>query len=281
MDWIKGMQNAVRFIEDNITEELDYDVIAGQAYVSSFHFQRAFAILCGFTLGEYIRNRRLTLAGLELSSGDVKVIDVSVKYGYDSPDSFAKAFTRFHGIYPSSARKEGASLKSVAPLKIKFTMEGGNIMDYRIETKEAFKVIGAAREFNNDTSYAEIPKYWCEHFQSGNGKYICGMFGICCNHASDSKLFNYMIADCAEGKEEIPDGFATMEIPAKTWAIFPVKGAMPKALQDVSGKIWSEWLPNCREYELDGNLNIEMYSDGDTNSADYYSEVWIPVKKVM
>lgn len=152
-------------------------------------------------------------------------------------------------------------------------------MNYRIEAKEAFTVIGAVKEFNNDTSFTEIPKFWGEHFQSGNGKYVCGMFGICYDHNSDSRMFNYMIADCIKGKGYIPNEFTTKEIPAKTWAVFPVKGAMPNALQEVSSKIWSEWLPNCREYEMDGNINIEMYSDGDTNSTDYYSEVWIPVKK--
>ena len=193
MDWVRGIQNVVYFIEDNITEDLDYDIIAKQAYVSSFHFQRAFSILCGFTLGEYIRNRRLTLAGLELSLGNARVIDTAVKYGYDSPDSFTKAFIRFHGISPSSAKKEGAKLKSIAPLKIKLHLEGGN--------------------------------------------------------------------------------------EARMWAVFPCIGALPTALQEVNTKIWTEWIPNCREYELDGNFNIEMYTDGDTGSADYQSEIWIPVRK--
>jgi len=279
MDWVQGIQNAVFYIEDNIMEKLDYGEIARQAYVSSFHFQRAFCVLCGFTLGEYIRNRRLTLAGMELSSGNAKVIDVAIKYGYDSPDSFTKAFTRFHGIPPSSAKQEGACLKSIAPLKIKFKLEGGNIMEYRIEKKEAFTVIGAVREFNSDTSYEEIPKFWCEHFEGGGGKYVCGMFGICYDSNSDSKLFSYMIADSYTNGKEVPEGFITKDIPEKTWAVFPIKGAMPKALQEVNTKIWSEWLPNCREYEIDGNIDIEMYSDGDSNSADYYSEIWIPVKK--
>ncbi|MDR0272236.1 MAG: AraC family transcriptional regulator [Clostridiales bacterium] len=277
MNWLQGIQNAVCYIEDNITEELNYDEIARCAYVSSFHFQRAFGILCGFTLGEYIRNRRLTLAGMELSSG-CKVIDAAAKCGYDSPDSFTKAFTRFHGISPSSAKKEGANLKSVAPLKIKFKLEGGNVMDYKIEAKEAFTVIGSVREFNGDTSYQEIPKFWGEHFSSGNGKHIMGMFGIGFD-SDETKKFNYMIADCIEGKGELPAEFIKKEIPAKTWAIFPIKGAMPNALQEVNTKIWSEWVPNCREYVIDGDICIEMYSEGDPNSADYYSEIWIPVKK--
>jgi AraC family transcriptional regulator len=279
VDWIQGVTSAIRYIEDNIEEELDYVEIAKQAHVSNFHFQRAFGILCGVTLGEYIRNRRLTLAGMELSRGNVKVIDVAAKYGYDSPDSFAKAFSRFHGISPSSARKEGANLKSVAPLKIIFRLEGGNTMDYKIEAKEAFTVIGSLREFNTETSYAEIPKFWSEHFESGGGEHIYGMFGICFDHDCDTNMFNYMIADTIDGKGQLPAKFVKKEIPAKTWAVFPIKGAMPKALQDVNTKIWSEWLPNCREYELDGNINIEMYSHGDGNSPDYYSEIWIPVKK--
>jgi len=211
---------------------------------------------------------------MELSSGNAKVIDAAIKYGYDSPDSFTKAFTRFHGIPPSSAKKEGANLKSMAPLKIKFKLEGGNVMEYRIEKKDAFTVIGTVREFNSDTSYREIPKFWYEHFDGGGGEHVRGMFGVCYDNNSDSKLFSYMIADsCTDGKE-VPKGFATKEIPAKTWAVFPIKGAMPTALQEVNTRIWSEWLPNCREYEIDGNIDIEMYSDGDVSSADYYSEIW-------
>ena len=280
MSWVQGIQNAIRYIEDNITDELNYDEIAKQAYISSFYFQRAFSILCGFTLGEYIRNRRLTLAGMELSSGDVKVIDIAVKYGYDSPDSFTKAFTRFHGISPSSARKEGSNLKSSAPLTINFKLEGGKIMDYRIEAKDAFTVIGEVREFNSDTSYKEIPTFWGNHFQSGGGEYISGMFGICFDHDEDSNKFSYMIADCVDGKGTMPEKYTKMNLPAKTWAVFPVKGPMPDALQEINTKIWSEWLPNCHEYEMHGNTNIEMYSCGDTSSADYYSEIWLPVRKM-
>ena len=281
MDWVQGIQNAICFIEDNITEELDYEIIARQAYVSSFHFQRAFSVLCGFTLGEYIRNRRLTLAAMELTSGGAKVIDVAVKYCYDSPDSFTKAFVRFHGISPSFAKKEGANLKSIAPLKIKLNLEGGNVMDYKIETKEKFTVIGVVREFNSENSYGEIPKFWCEHFGGGGGEFVGGTFGICYDHDNNTRLFNYMIADYFDCKSDkkFPDTYVKKEFDAKTWAVFPCKGALPTALQALNTKIWSEWIPNCREYELDGNFNVEMYTDGDTNSADYYSEIWIPVRK--
>ena len=135
MDWISGMQNAINYIEAHLTDAIDYEEVAAQSFSSSYHFQRVFSILCGFTIGEYIRSRRLSLAGAELTASDVKVIDVALKYGYDSPDSFAKAFQKFHGILPSQARNNGSRLKSFSRLVLKISLEGGNIMNYRIEEK--------------------------------------------------------------------------------------------------------------------------------------------------
>jgi len=281
MDWVTGMQNALRYIEDNLAEELDCREIAKRAYVSGFHFQRVFSALCGYTLGEYIRNRRLTLAGAELLAGGLRVIDVAVKYGYDSPDSFAKAFTRFHGITPSAVQKnKGARIKAFTPLQIQFTLEGGSMMEFKIMEKDAFTVMGFQREFNCESSYAEIPGFWREHFEGGGGKLVFGMFCICYDENKDDGSFGYMIADSWDPGREIPEGCVTKTLPAATWAVFPCRGAMPKALQDVNTRIWNEWLPNCREYEPAGNCNVEMYSDGDTGSDAYYSEIWVPVRKV-
>ena len=133
MDWITGMQKAIDYIEENLTEEIDYEKVAAKSFSSSYHFQRVFSILCGYTLGEYIRLRRLTLAGAELTKGKEKVIDIALKYGYDSPDSFAKAFQKFHGITPSQARADGSKLKSFSRLSIKISLEGGTIMNYRMK----------------------------------------------------------------------------------------------------------------------------------------------------
>ena len=147
MDWVMGMQRAINYVEDHITEDLDYDVIARQSYSTSYHFQRVFGLLCGYTLGEYIRSRRLTLAGGELAAGDAKVIDVALKYGYDNPDSFARAFTRFHGVTPSQARREGVKLNSFSRLSLKLSLEGGSIMEYRIEEKQELRLTGFKRRF--------------------------------------------------------------------------------------------------------------------------------------
>ena len=147
MDWVIGIQKAINYIEEHLTETIDYEEVAAQSFSSSFHFQRVFSILCGFTLGEYIRNRRLSLAGAELSGQDVKVIDVALKYGYESPDSFAKAFQKFHGITPSAAKTNGSMLKSFSRLNLKISLEGGSAMNYRIEEKEGMILTGFKKRF--------------------------------------------------------------------------------------------------------------------------------------
>ena len=147
MSWMELVGDAIQYIEEHITDDLSVEEIAGQVHISPFYFQKGFAMLCGFTLGEYIRNRRLALAGNDLASGDAKIIDIALKYGYESPDSFTRAFTRFHGVTPSQARRDAVMLKSFAPLKIRFSLEGGYIMDYRIEKKEAFTVLAHSRVF--------------------------------------------------------------------------------------------------------------------------------------
>lgn len=160
--WNEGIANAIAYIEENLTGNIDIEQVAQKACVSSFYFQKIFKALCGFTIGEYIRNRRLTLAAQELCSSHIKVIDAALKYGYDSPDSFARAFAAFHGINPSAAREQGSVLNSFAPLKLKLTLEGGTMLEYKIIEKPQFTVMGKLRKFNTETSYREIPKFWQE-----------------------------------------------------------------------------------------------------------------------
>ena len=136
MDWINGLQKAIEYIEEHLTDNISYDEIAKQSFSSTFHFQRVFSILCGYTIGEYIRNRRLSLAGKELLLGNQKIIDIALKYGYDNPNSFSRAFLKFHGVNPSQVKGKNASLKSFLPLKLKLSLEGGDSMDYRVEEKE-------------------------------------------------------------------------------------------------------------------------------------------------
>ena len=283
MEWIESISEAISFIEDKITEELTIEEIARKAFISPYYFQKGFTMLCGFTVSDYIRQRRLTLAGTELVSSDDKIIDIAIKYGYESPDSFTKAFTRFHGVTPTAVRRDGAMIKAFAPLKIKFSLEGGFIMDYRIVEKDGFTVMGASKMFNNDTATKEIPKFWDEHFASGKGEIVCGMYGVCIEEGANGE-FEYLIADNYIPWKETPNGYTTRVIPKHTWAVFPCKGPMPYSLQETNRKIFSEWLPNCKEYEIAAGYNVELYSNcadypKGTQDENYYSEIWIPVKK--
>jgi len=285
MEWMDAISSAVRYIEDHITEEISVDDIARHVGISSFYFQKGFSLLCGFTVKEYIRRRRLALAGSELVSADARVIDIAVKYGYDSPDSFTRAFARFHGTTPAMVRKEGAMLKSFAPLKIKVSLEGGYLMDYKITEKNSFTVICASKMFTYENAKKEIPEFWEKHYASGNGRIICGMYGINYDEKMSGDSFEYLIADDYDPSNDVPEGFATRVVPAYTWAVFPCRGAMPEAMQDTNRKIFSEWLPACRDYEIAAGYCIEMYDDirkypGGLQDENYYSEMWVPVKKI-
>lgn len=152
------------------------------------------------------------------------------------------------------------------------------MLEYKIVEKSQFTVMGKLRRFHTETAYDEIPMFWQEHMTSMENKTVCGMYGICMD--IDGKNFDYLIADNYIPWNEVPEGYVTKVIPAGTWAIFPCHGALPKALQDVNTKIWSEWLPSCKTYKLAGNYNIEMYTPLCENPEDDYNEIWIPVEKV-
>ena len=284
MEWTEAISKAVAYIETHITEDITVEDIAREIYLSPFYFQKGFSLLCGFTISEYIRNRRLSLAGNELATSEQKVIDIALKYGYDSPDSFTKAFTRFHGVTPSMVQKNEQLLKSFAPLKIKISMEGGYIMDYKIVKKEEFTVVGMSKDFGYENAKEEIPQFWQQFYAEGNGKYVCGMFGINIDEKMGRDTFEYLIADMYNPVMDVPEGFVTKTIPAFTWAVFPCKGAMPEALQDVNKRIFAEWLPALKDYEFAAGYCVEMYEDPGkypkgTRDENYYSEIWIPVKK--
>ncbi len=280
MNWTKIIEDAIRFIEANLTSELTVGRIAEEVNTSAFYFQKGFSMLCGYTVGEYVRMRRLSLAGEELISTDIKVIDLAVKYGYDSADSFTKAFTRFHGITPTDVRNNGGNIKAFPPLHIKLTLDGGKTMDYRIEKKPAFKIMGVSKNIDYTNSYGTVPKFWDEVFANPDNK-IMGQYGICDDEIPGDQ-FRYYIADNYNEDLAREKGYEVREIPEYTWAVFPCRGAMPQALQTVNTEVFNEWLPSSN-YELAAGLNIEFYSDETkyklgSQDPDYYSEIWLPIK---
>ncbi len=278
MDWVSNLNKAIRYIEDHLLSDLDCDRIAAEVYLSGCHFQRAFSLLVGMTVGEYIRNRRLSLAGQELTLGKSKVIDVALKYGYESPESFAKAFSRFHGITPHQAKQEGAVLKAFNPLCVKIILEGGMVMDYRILNREAFQLAAKVRTFHTADSMQKIPQFWAEYMSDGSHQKVCGAIGFCEAENPEAHEFRYGIGfEYSEGLT-LPEGFELVTVPAGTWAVFKCVGPMPESIQETWKRVYSEWLPQA-EYELVPGIDMEVYTEGDIHSPDYVSEVWIPVKK--
>ncbi len=283
MNWVKIIEDAVEYIEGNITGDLTVSRIAKEVNTSAFYFQKGFSMLCGYTVGEYVRMRRLSIVGEELLSSDEKVIDLAIKYGYDSPDSFTKAFTRFHGITPTDVRRGGAVLKSFAPLHIKLSLEGGCVMEYRIEEKPAFKVMGISKDFSYENANVEIPKFWDEAFIQASERPVMGMYGVCFDEEMGGNQFRYMIADDLDAEQAERKHLDVQEIKAHVWAVFPCRGAMPLPLQEVNRRIFSEWLP-ASSYEIAEGYNIEYYSNPEDfkkgmQDPEYYAEVWIPVKE--
>jgi AraC family transcriptional regulator len=298
MDWITGMQKAIDYIERNITLELDYEEIAKQSFSSSYHFQRVFSILCGYTLGEYIRNRRLTLAGAELASGHIKVIDTALKYGYESPDSFAKAFFKFHGITPSAAREPGATIRSFARLSIKISLEGGTVMDYRIEEKPGVIFTGYKKHFTGvpGERFDQEENFYVhtranQYLLKGMAKDPVTEYCIMTDFDDDGYDFyianilpDYMREhiedDSVLGKEDAKR-FINIEIPAHTYAVFETEPAkFPTLLHlPLRKQIITEWLPSS-EYILSDAPEISViHWYRKPNDEKRYIELWIPVEK--
>lgn len=299
MDWITGIQAAIDYIEDHILEELDFEEIARQSFSSSFHFQRVFSILCGYTLGEYIRNRRLTLAGMELANTRKKVIDVAYQYGYDSPESFAKAFQKFHGIPPSQARSSGATLKSFSRLIIKVSLEGGNIMNYRIEEKPAMTLTGYKRHFTGSPNDKQKQDHYfaCENrllqyiLQGMSGEHT-DTYQVLTNFTPEGYDFyfayplpRWCLEDFDEDLGEMAKCFEHLPIPPGQYLVCETERCeYPTNLQDaLRQKAVSEWLPTSG-YELRdapeiGVIHWYWEEGNEALNHSRYSELWLPIAK--
>ena len=283
MEWLQHMQNALDHIENHLEGTLEIADVAKVAYSSSFHFQRLFYMVTGMTVAEYIRKRRLTLAAQELSCSDERVLDVSLKYGYDSPESFTKAFKKVHGLNPTAARKPGASLKAYPRISFHLSLKGDKDMDYRIEEKESFQIIGKSiRTTTRDgENRRRIPKFWDECCENGLLTRLCTYantettLGVCTDFSADLEEMSYMVAVEKPDKDESHE-FEVREIPASTWAVFTAIGLLPSSVQKLLDQIYGEWFPSMG-FQHSGGPELEVYLPGDTTAEDYRCEVWIPV----
>ncbi|RLQ94363.1 AraC family transcriptional regulator [Falsibacillus albus] len=285
MGWVESLQSAIDFMEENLMEDISVEEIAKAGNSSVYHFHRIFSILTDTSIAEYLRRRRLTLAAKELiSSPNCRVIDVALKYGYDTPEAFSKAFRRQHGVAPSEARKYKGKLKSYNRLSIQVNLKGVEPMQYSIVEKESFPVVGLKREFSmlNDENLNGIPKMWEDANRNGTSEELIklnngplkGLLGVCRPIENNNKM-EYWIASASQGIQA--DGYDKLKIPTSKWAIFEVHGAMPNAMQETWKQIYSEWFPSSG-YEPAGTPELEVYFTGDPHSKDYYSEIWIALK---
>lgn len=282
MDWIRSFQRSIDYIEENLLQPLDMAEIAAQMNISSFYYQKIFTIICGFSANEYIRNRRLALAGSELVSTDEKTLDIALKYGYDTHEGFTRAFTRFHGVTPAAAKK-GSPIKSFAKLTVTISMKGGIEMDYRIIKKDKFKVAEkrGTHTVSENANNRTIPEFWEKCHADGTVKRLLELssdkskiWGICYSnpHGSES-TFEYSVAAVIDDSCEVPEEFTVNEIPSCTWAVFQCLGPMPDAIQNLWHRICTEFIPSS-DYSPTCDMDIEVYA-----TDNYQSEIWVPVVK--
>lgn len=281
MEWIDRLNASIRYLEDHLTQEIDYSSAAQIACCSVCHYQRMFAYLAGIPLSEYLRRRRMSLAAVDLLAKE-KVVDVALKYGYASPTAFNRTFQRVHGVTPSAVQQGTAAVKAYPPISFAITVQGVTEMEYRIEKREAFRVVGvsAPMEAEIEKNFEIVPGLWAQASTDGTLPQLAGMMdsdpkgilGICACYEEED--WRYWIA--AASTQAAPAQMQQLEIPAFTWAVFPGSGPCPESIQTLEQRIVREWLPTSG-YEYADGPDIEVYLT--PNLADARFEVWIPVKK--
>ncbi|MGP4074699.1 AraC family transcriptional regulator [Halobacillus sp. K22] len=286
MALVESMQRSIDYMEKHILEDISIEEIASQANTSVFHFQRMFTLLTDIPVAEYLRRRRFTLAAHELSKSNLKVIDAALKYGYETPESFAKAFKKQHGITPREAKGFKGKMQSYNRLVIQVNVKGAEPMLYHMVENGPIQVVGMRVELSceNGENQRVIPQLWEKVNEDGTSEQLIklndggiqGLLGVCVDKSHlKANMMDYWIASAHDG--ELPENFSKLELPASKWAVFEVHGPMPLSIQNVWKQIYSEWFPSSG-YEHAGTPDLEVYSEGDPFSEDYYSEIWIPVK---
>ena len=281
MEWVDRLNEAIRYTESHLMEEIDLAQLTKITCCSAYHFQRMFTYLAGLPYSEYVRRRRMSLAAVDLQNGE-RVLTVALRYGYASPTAFNRAFQSVHGVAPSSIRKSGTLLKAYPPISFKITVKGAQEMEYRIEKKEAFRVLGISQPMDKETekNFETVPQLWNKAAMDGTIPRLAGLMegpphgilGVCgCGNQEDWK---YYIA--VASSQPVQEGLEAYTVPAFTWAVFPGEGACPQAIQELERRIVTDWLPTSG-YLYDDGPDIELYLAPDPQNARF--EVWIPVVK--
>lgn len=296
MEFLNRMTEVIDYIEDNIAEDFDYNYIARIVGCDVYQFGRIFAYIVGIPFSEYIRNRRLSLAALELQTGKYKVIDIALKYGYNSPESFARAFKELHGIPPREACTQGNKLRMCPRITFQISIKGDVNMEYRIEEKGIIKGLGVVKNFGKWTENkeannwqeqkGEVWEFWDNYLDGGMDSKIAeyGLYRAPFYQMGVTTILengDIVEAIGAESDGKMYDDLTEFEVPASTWAVFTARGTLNQKVHPIdmlTARIYAEWLPSSG-YEKSMNCEIQTYPSGDSSKDDYICEIWIPVKK--
>ena len=284
MEWLKRLSNAIDYIEDNLTGEISYEETAKIACCSTYYFQRMFSYVADVSLSEYIRRRKMTQAAFELQSTDSKVLDIALKYGYASPTSFNRAFQNVHGISPAAAKSRGNILNAYPPIHFSVRVTGVSPMPYRIETKDAMRIVGVRIPLTEDMEENQkvVPEFWDATLKGNLFPEICklpnskpkGVLGITA-YLEPGEIYYYV---AAATNKPVPAGMFEYEIPAATWVVFESNGHFKESIQTIFRRFLTEWLP-FSGYEYAMLPDIEVYPISEQELKGGYSEVWIAIKE--
>ena len=283
MEWNEKLQIIIEYVENHLQrkeESIDREEISKIAECSFGFFQKVFSYMNGISFAEYIRSRKLTLAGYDLKSTDLKVIDVSYKYGYNSPTSFTQAFQLFHGVSPREARNRNVVLKVVPKMQISERYE----YSWKLEQKDGFRLVGKRIlvSCENNLPFRKIPEFWNICQRDGTfAKLISmdtaapkGIFGVFGGYEKPLNKIEYSIMAISDQK--LPQGFTEINIPNATWAIFNCRGCVPQAIQKGWQYLNEEWLVKY-PFQHAQCPEVEWYSNGNVYDSNYLSQIWIPI----
>lgn len=295
MEWVKLLQDAINYMEEHLLDKINYEDVAKRVFMSSYSFHRTFSLMASMTANEYIRNRRLSMAGSALQQTDISIIDAAYKYGYETPESFSKAFSRFHGVTPRQAKKKGTTLRMFNPLVIKIVLEGGTVMDYKIVHLGARKFIARVRAFSNESINEEgnhsIPDFWAECHEKGLVESIRNLrpdgkkdlYGLCSPTQKDETTFDYGIGvivdeetDASRIEQLCQDGFRLWETNPIDYVVFKCMGNDGDSIDEMWGVFYKEFLPQS-EYKQTDETDFEIYYE--KGEEGLFCELWIPVEK--
>ena len=279
MDWVERINNAIKYIEEHLTDKIEYEELAKLLCCSTYHFQRMFAFMNGVPLSEYIRRRKLSLAVSDIQN-DKRIVDIALKYGYASPTAFCRAFQNLHGVTPSEARKKGIQLKTYPPINFKLTITGTEELSYRIEDKPAIQIKGISIPLDKsiEKNFLVVPQFWDKAVKNGllaklmtmDKTEFDNLLGV--SICGDSKEWKYYIA--VSSLTDTGDEFEEYTIPASKWAVFTGNGTNI-SLQDLERRVITEWLP-FSGFEYGNAPDIEHYIQANPNNAVY--EYWLSIQ---